>query len=245
MGTFTVEVSNGTCEFTSNAIPNHNFNDSGGFVNGVREQSQSFTVTANPKKNAASTALSLRYDNAVLLNGVKVDLLAAGCYGVADGFTGCFEMGNPWRYNPMSPNADFNTDSHNAHTQPDGTYHYHGNPKALFDDSDDQVASPVIGFAADGYPIFGSYFEDDGIVRKASSSYQLRSGTRPSGDGNPGGAYDGTFVDDYLYIEGSGDLDECNGMTIEGVYGYFVTDGYPYILGCFSGTPDDSFRKGR
>ena len=26
---------------------------------------------------------------------------------------------------------DFGTDSHNAHTQPDGAYHYHGDPVAM------------------------------------------------------------------------------------------------------------------
>ena len=245
MGTFMVEVRGGACEFTSNAVPNHDFNDGRGFATDIREQNQTFTVTANPQKSANPTALNLMFDNAILLNGVKVDLLAAGCYGVGNGLTGCFDMGTPWRADPMSANSDFATDSHNAHTQPDGLYHYHGNPKALFDDSAGSAASPVIGFAADGFPIFGSYFDDNGTIRKAESSYQLRSGVRPAGDGSPGDTYDGTFVDDYEYIEGSGDLDACNGMTVDGVYGYYVTDGYPHILGCFSGTPDDSFRKGR
>ena len=97
--------------------------------------------------------------------------------------------------------------------------------------------------AEDGYPIYGSYFDDGSNIRKALSSYQLKSGERPSTTGNPGGTYDGSFRDDYEYIQGSGDLDECNGMTIEGVYGYFITDGFPYVLACFKGTPDPSFNK--
>ncbi len=244
-GSLSIQVNNDTCRFTSNAIPNHNFNDAQGFRNGVREQNQSFTVTTNPQKNANPTALSLRYDNAIMLNGVKVDVLAAGCFGVGDGRIGCNDMNTPWRYNPMSPLVNFGTDSHNAHTQPNGLYHYHGNPNALFDDTDASTPSPVIGFAADGFPIFGSYFDDNGTVRKAKSSYQLREGTRPTSNGSPGGTYDGTFIDDYEYVAGSGDLDACNGMTIDGVYGYYVTDDYPYILGCFSGAPHSSFRKGR
>ncbi len=238
-------VADDTCTFISNAIPNHDFNDAGGFVNGVSEQDQSFTITASPQKNTTTTALSLQYDNAILLNGVKVDLLAAGCFGVGNGKIGCHDMTTPWRYDPMSPNADFGTDSHNAHTQPNGLYHYHGNPKALFDDSDSSVASPVIGFAADGFPIFGSYFDDNGTIRKALSSYQLKNGSRPSDGNNPSGIYDGTFVDDYEYIKTSGDLDECNGMTVNGIYGYYVTESYPHVLGCFKGTPDESFLKGR
>lgn len=125
----------------------------------------------------------------------------------------------------------------------DGTYHYHGTPNALFSSSNSSSASPVIGFAADGFPTFGSYFNDNGTIRKATSSYQLKSGNRPSGNGNPGGQYDSTYRDDYEYIANSGDLDECNGMTIDGVYGYYVTDNFPYILACFKGTPDTSFNK--
>ena len=90
---------------------------------------------------------------------------------------------------------------------------------------------------------FGPYFNDNGTIRKAEPSFQLRAGNRPTGDGNPGGTYDGSFRDDYEYVEGSGDLDECNGMMINGVYGYYITDGFPYILACFKGTPDPSFNK--
>ena len=143
----------------------------------------------------------------------------------------------------MAESADFGTDSHNAHTQPDGTYHYHGNPKALFGD-DPSTPSPVIGFAADGFPIHGSYFSDGGTVRKATSSYRLKSNDRAAVGGvNPGGVHDGTFVDDYEYAAGSGDLDECNGMSVGGRYGYYVTDTYPWVLGCFRGTLDTSFNK--
>jgi hypothetical protein len=151
----------------------------------------------------------------------------------------------------MFTESGFNVDSHNAHSQGDGTYHYHGSPLALFDDSTNNAISPVIGFAADGFPIFGSYFNDNGVIRKALSSYQLKSGTRPSGANEPGEAggpfagdnYDGRFKDDYEHVLNAGDLDECNGMTVDGVYGYYVTDDFPYVIGCFSGTPDDSFRK--
>ena len=73
----------------------------------------------------------------------------------------------------------FCTDANNAHPQPDGTYHYHGNPKALFDQNA-MSQSPVIGFAADGFPIFGSYIDDNGQIRTVTSSFQLLSGSRPS-----------------------------------------------------------------
>ena len=173
-------------------------------------------------------------------NGVVVDLLAAGCFGVGDGKIGCNDLSSAWRYDPMSPSANFGTDVHNAHTQPDGRYHYHGDPLAMYGESSE--VSPVIGFAADGFPIYGPYFDDGGTIREARSGFSLKIGSRPSGASDPGGDYDGTFVDDYEYT-GAGDLDECNGMTIDGQYGYYVTRTYPWVLACLKGAPDASFDK--
>ena len=59
----------------------------------------------------------------------------------------------------------------------------------------------------------------------------------------PSGSYDGTYVQDYKYYVGSGDLDECNGrfaITPEypnGVYHYHITDAWPYVMSCFKGKP--------
>lgn len=239
-----LQVSNdaSSCSFASNAIPNHNFNASGHFAHVVTAQRQSYRIPAHPTRATTPTPLSLQYDNAIMLNGIKIDLLAAGCFGVGDGHIGCDNMATPYRYNPGGSN-NFGLDEddeHNAHTQPDGTYHYHGDPKALFSETDNSKPSPVIGFAAAGFPIFGSYFADGTTIRKAKSSCQLKSGAR---SGGAGGTYDGTFIDDYQYVAGSGDLDACNGMTVNGVYGYFITQNYPYVMACFSGTPDPSFRK--
>ena len=243
-GELAITITDDHCVFASNAIPNHDFNDGDrNFVNATRAQSASYRVPRSPTAATTSTALSLRIDNAVFLNGVKLDLLAAGCFGIGDGKIGCFDTGIPFRYDPMAETADFGTDSHNAHTQPDGTYHYHGNPNALFA-AVDSASSPTIGFAADGFPIRGSYANVDGSIRKLASSHQLKSGTRAASGGvNPGGMYDGTFVDDFEYVAGSGDLDECNGKSTDGVYAYYVTDSYPWVMGCFTGTPDDSFDK--
>ena len=259
IGDLAISLINGKCIFSTNEIPNHDFNDredGNKFPNDVSAQDNQFEVPASPNKATSITELSLQVDNAILLNGVKVDVLAAACYAVGSQPKGQEKIGcsdgNIWRYDPMSPLNGFKTDTHNAHAQPDGSYHYHGSPNALFVSDDNAVASPVIGFAADGFPIYGSYFEaESGTIRPATSSYQLKTGARPSDLNEPGEAggpfsgegYNGRFRDDYQYIENSGDLDECNGMTVDGVYGYYVTDAYPYMMKCFSGTPDDSFRK--
>ena len=47
----------------------------------------------------------------------------------------------------------------------------------------------------------------------------------------------------YCYQLRSGDLDECNGMQVDGQYAYYVIDAYPYVLACFKGLVDASFNK--
>jgi len=242
-GSITITVEGSECVLVSNSIPNHDFNDATvAFATQVSEVNAEFRIPTQPAFASTATPISLATDNAVFLNGVKLDLLAAGCFGVGDGNIGCNDIEQPWRYDPMSPLTMFGIDANNAHPQPDGTYHYHGNPKALFDQNA-MSESPVIGFAADGFPIFGSYIDDNGEIRAVTSSFQLLSGSRPSSADDPGGTYDGTFVDDHEYVSGSGDLDECNGMMRDGPYGYYVIDAYPWVLACFKGTPNSSFDK--
>lgn len=51
----------------------------------------------------------------------------------------------------------------------------------------------------------------------------------------------GTFMQDYEYADGSGDLDECSGRTgptpeyPNGTYQYFITEKYRYIQRCMKG----------
>lgn len=249
----TIEVDGSTCLLSSNGIPNHDFNDNtASFATDVAQVNRTFTITRQPERAETPTAIEQGSFDGVLLNGVVIDVLSAGCYrpddpaADADGniLIGC-AADSPWLTNPLGTDHKFGADSHNAHTQPDGTYHYHGNPIALFDDNPTESGSPLIGWAADGFPIYGSYFVDPetGDIRKAVSGYELKQGDRPAGEENPPGAHDGTYYDDYDFT-GAGDLDECNGMELDGQYGYYVTDEYPYLPICFTGTPDPSFDKG-
>lgn len=238
------------CVLSSNSIPNHDFNDeSAQFRTNVAEVERSFIIPRNPTIAGTATQLHQTRFDAVMLNGIVVDLLSAGCYDPtnpmadADGnvLIGCRDT-DPWLLDPLGTDHHFGADANNAHTQADGTYHYHGNPMAMFDDNPGPNGSPVIGFVTDGFPIYGTYFLDGAQVRKAVSGYSLKSGTRPTGRNNPGGKYDGSYVDDYEFTD-AGDLDECNGMTVGGQYGYYVTDSYPWMIKCHSGTPHSSFDK--
>jgi hypothetical protein len=149
-------------------------------------------------------------------------------------------------------------DSH-AHVQPTGAYHYHGLPTGLIEvlqikHGKDKML--LIGYAADGFPIYsesGHTKADDATsqLKKLKPSYQMKKGDRPTGDKGPGEKYDGTFVQDYEFVTGGGDLDECNGREgvtpecPEGTYYYVITDSFPFVPRFFHGKPDASFEKAR
>ena len=122
---------------------------------------------------------------------------------------------------------------------------------------EDEYHSPIIGWAFDGFPIYGMYgYDDDGSIRAITSSYAIER-TQDGGDQG----YNG--IDDWNYVDGLGDLDECNGRFgptpeyPEGIYHYvstplsgsplLVTDtnnnqvsmiGFPYFLMCYHGVAD-------
>jgi hypothetical protein len=112
----------------------------------------------------------------------------------------------------------------------------------------------LIGYAADGYPIYAEYGHtkaDDATspLKELLPSYHLKQGNCPTGENGPGEKYDGTFVQDYEFTESSGDLDKCNGregVTPEfpvGTYYYVITDTFPFVPRFFHGMPDASFEK--
>jgi hypothetical protein len=189
-GYVNVEVFDTYCNLSSDNIPNHDFNDSSAnFRTNVAEIDRVFRVQRDPQMAPEISQINRQAWDAVMLNGVVADVKSAGCYkpsesrADADGNTeaGCGPNDN-WMLIPLEYSTKFGADIHNAHVQPDGTYHYHGNPNAMFDDSPSGEGSPVIGFAADGFPIYGSYILDSltGSYRKALSGYTLKEGTRGS-----------------------------------------------------------------
>ena len=156
----TVSDDGSFCTLSSDGIPNHNFNETGSFATNVAEVQRSFNISCNAAESIASTNLNQSLYDAVMLNGVVLDLLSAGCYRPTDPSAdsdgniavGCSDN-DDWLLDPLGTEGKFGADSHNAHTQHDGTYYYQGNPNALFDDNPGANGSPVIGFAADGFPV--------------------------------------------------------------------------------------------
>jgi hypothetical protein len=109
----------------------------------------------------------------------------------------------------------------------------------------------LVGWAADGFPIYTANGYSDprdagSTIRKMRPSFRLKQGERPS---RPGQTYDGRFTQDFEFVRGLGDLDECNGrFTVtpeypDGIYCYFVTDDFPRIARYWQGIPDESFNK--
>jgi len=107
-GSLTITTANDKCVLKTNAIPNYDFNDGERpFPNDVSVQNDTFEISSSPTFTNVTTPISLQTDNALLLNGVKVDLLAAGCFGVGNGKMGSNDMSQLWRYDPMSPLRGF------------------------------------------------------------------------------------------------------------------------------------------
>ncbi len=156
-----------------------------------------------------------------------------------------------WRYEAATGFMNLGLDEHNAHVQPTGAYHYHALPLGLVERlGGDDKKMLLIGYAADGFPIYTSKATDaKGELRVMKSSYKLKAGARPAQEGGPGGNYDGRFTQDFEFVKDSGDLDENNGRTgitpeyPEGTYYYCITPEFPFVPRNWHGTPDESFAK--
>lgn len=235
----------------ANGLPSHLV---GAFPNrgnphSIRTQTYSFRLPAQP--SAAPSITPLHHATAagppnqpfgIALNGVLFDP------GTAEFWNGDRESN--WNYEALGGAVPLGLDEHHAHVQPSGAYHYHGLPQPVMEQltlAPDQH-SPLVGWAADGFPIYalrGYRAADDPTagVKTMRSSYTLKKGNRPAPPTGPGGQYDGTFVQDYQFTAGSGDLDACNGRFgatpeyPEGIYAYFLTAEWPVIPRAFYGSP--------
>ncbi len=119
----------------------------------------------------------------------------------------------------------------------------------------------LVGWASDGFPVYARYGYSDANnsnseIKSLTSSYRLKSepdtnrpivltaliGVPGQGTTNPNAPIPmGAFTQDYEYVEGLGDLDQCNGRFgvtpdfPEGIYYYVVTDDFPFFTRCLKG----------
>ncbi|MEW4451721.1 YHYH protein [Bremerella sp. JC817] len=242
VGSKRIIQSNGIPDHQTGAFPNH------GNPNGISQQQYVYRVAAEPKPADRITPLGMQ-NFGIGVNGIPFDP------GAAEWFHGDPRGG--WQYEALSGAVPLGIDTNHAHVQPTGAYHYHGLPSGLLKSL--KVVrgqhSPIVGWAADGFPIYALYgYQDannaESEIVELKSSYRLKRGERPRGNGNPGGQYDGTFLADHEFVEGAGDLDECNGRFgvtpdyPEGTYAYYLSDQWPVIPRNFRGEPSSDFDRG-
>jgi hypothetical protein len=251
------------------------------------DQSAIFQFPLNPVKNTGTPTATSGGNIGVFINGVALFDYRDGVAWNASTSSLCGGPGNPPCSGGMGASQPWNRDAiiaersgfdcSKAHPAM-GNYHYHQNPSAfkldlnvisticnLYDADglyaiDSTKHSPLIGFAYDGFPIYGAYgyknLDGTGGIVRIKSSYQLRNITKrttsPTGAAVTSGpdvstTYPlGYFREDYEFIARSGQndyLDEHNGrfcVTPEypaGTYCYFATvdakwnSTYPYVVG--------------
>ena len=242
-GSVTIQVEGAVRTIRSNGIPDHPTGQfpNRGNPNTIGLQHYEFRMPADPKQAVETTPLRMQ-PFGVAVNGVVFDPGAAEWWNR--------DRNSGWQYEPLAGDGMLGVDRSHAHVQPNGAYHYHGIPTALvfaLTDGKDKMA--LVGWAADGFPIYSPLGHADvkdagSPLMMLTSSYRVKKGTRPGG---PGGVYDGTYVADYEYVAGSGDLDECNGRVSPtpeypaGIYHYVLTEKFPFVPRMYRGTPDPSF----
>jgi hypothetical protein len=219
----------------ANGIPNHTTGKfpNPGNPNSIEAQDYLFGMPLHPTTNAVFTPVE-RQPIGVALNGVVFDP------GTAEYWND--DPSSGWRKEGIvKGRGTLGMDRNMAHVQPNGAYHYHGVPTGLVEQLPGS-GRKLIGYAADGFPIYTQTKED-------RSGYRLKSGPRPGGREAPSGVYDGTYTQDFEFVAGIGTLDEANGRTgitpeqAEETYFYVATEEFPHYPRILKGTPDSSFQR--
>ena len=260
-------TSNGSQRILSgNGIPNH---EVGTFPNNnnpntIREINVNKRFTLCPEIISESgleivgPALAIAY----AINSVKFDPGTAGRCNDLGECSLAQGQGN-WNIEALGHDTfNFGDDMNHAHVQPNGAYHYHGMPELLVDFLGDNQGMTLVGWASDGFPVYARYGysntnDSNSTIKSLIPSYRLKlqpDSNRPmvltSLAGGPGQGNTspntpiamGAFTQDYEYVEGLGDLDQCNGrfgVTPEfpsGIYYYVVTDDFPFFTRCLKGS---------
>jgi hypothetical protein len=202
----------GNLVIESNGIPNFEFVQV--TPNRLQAQDYTFTIPLNPTLAAQPTGIDPVTDQFVSVVGVTITGLPffSPYEAPFDGYGDAY--------------LDGLLDYCEGHTAQRGDYHFHARPDCIIQ-GQDGVPYLILGWALDGFPILSPYICDDpscSVVSEVYPSWQL---TNPSARA----AYE-----KHSYVAESGDLDECNGMTLsDGSYAYFATDSFPYVVGCFNG----------
>ena len=220
-----IEVSGNERCFIGDGLPDHSVGQfpNRGNPHSLRTQRVRLCVPTNPTKGSAR---NFNGSIGIALNGVQIRPGTADYYDPSSPRGHSRDRSSGWNLEGIGARNMLGMDNNDAHVDERGLYHYHGLSNTLKRASQ----GTLIGYAADGFEIH--------YVPGQSSSWRLKSGTRPSG---PGGRYDGTYVEDYEFIQGAGTLDRCNGGMLNGRFVYFATDTFPFFPRCLYGRPARGF----
>jgi len=235
---------------TANGLPDHAI---GTFPNTdnpntIAAQTISASMSVTPTATSVVTPRVGAMDKpGIALNGIVFDPGTAGtCNNTGTCQQGGQAVGS-WSLEALGQTAfKWGTDTNNAHVQPNGLYHYHGIPEGLVTKrSNGNKVMTLIGWAADGFPIYARYgyttaTDANSALKVLASSYRTKAA--PDANRPATSLYAmGTFTQDYEYVAGAGDLDECNGRTgvtpefPKGTYHYYATDTFPHLQRCVKG----------
>ena len=228
-----VSVGQGVRRMKANALPNHATGEfpNAGNPNAIRAQDVLYEIPLEPIY--IGTPRFARQPG-VALNGVKFEPQTAERVTC--------NSGEVYSIEAFQDLLDLGFDFNNAHVQPTGEYHYHGVSDLLVDIFSGEGDLVHVGFALDGHLMY--YSKSGAYASSYTLSTEPRTGTACSYR-NPfqtleshdlaGSLPDGSFVSDWQYVEGLGDLDECNGTEINGAYAYIISEEYPYVSRCLMG----------
>lgn len=194
----TISVEGDVRQITGNGLPT---NDTGVYPiasgteayeydrnpNSISAQDIDWQLPANPTvadepSCLAVGATAITVNGAVFFNPVDAEGIIAAANEILDGCRG--------------------------HPEQQGQYHFHSDSPVCLDHGDATGHSPLVGYALDGFGIYGHYTTDGELVTNE-------------------------------------ELDECHGHTHEvawdgdqvEIYHYHTNSEFPFVLGCYKGTP--------
>ena len=142
------------------------------------------------------------------MSAVAFTVTGLPIYGPMEGPTPTVEAYGDPVYNDL-------LDTCGGHTGYNADYHYH----QIFAITACSLEETIVGYALDGFPIY------------SNPSYKWKSGYEKTG--NP----KSYSFKAYTYTGGTNSLDECNGQKQDdGSYRYYITESFPYVIGCYTGT---------
>ena len=219
-----VQYSTNNVYVSCTCIPGYSIGPWTGNPNVPANQNFVYKITRSPQQNTGTaTAVGLGHIG-VWANGVSI-------FNVSDGMS--YNSAGVWNRNAYYWEGS-GFDNCWGHPQQQGEYHHHVSPTCLYNQADSTHHSPILGYALDGFPIYGAYAYTNtngtGAIKRMVPSYTLSTNTtRTSGPAVNSSYPAGCFMEDYIYTAGYGDLDIRNGrfcVTPEypsGTYAYFAT----------------------